>query len=110
MAKRTAKLTRRRARRWRRALRRASISVEVAIVDGWSTVGGGSLPGATLPTKLVSLAVAHPDQTAAALRSADPPVVARIEEDQLVLDPRTVLPEQERQLLKTIVQIILNRA
>ena len=100
----------RRARRWRRALRRANISVEVVIVDGWSTVGGGSLPGATLPTKLVSLAVAHPDQTAAALRSADPPVVARIEEDQLVLDPRTVLPEQERQLLKTIVQIILNRA
>jgi L-seryl-tRNA(Ser) seleniumtransferase len=99
----------RRARRWRRSLRRAGMSAEVAIVDGRSAVGGGSLPGATLPTKLVSLVVAHADQTAAALRSADLPVIARIEEDRLVLDPRTVLPEQGQQLLKTIVQITLNK-
>jgi L-seryl-tRNA(Ser) seleniumtransferase len=89
-----------RARRWRRALRRAGVAVEIA--GGQSTIGGGSLPGETLPTKLVALAAPHPDQTAAALRAADPPVIARIEEDRLVLDPRTVLPEEEQQLLKVV--------
>jgi len=90
----------RRARRWRRALRRADVAAE--IVDGESTVGGGSLPGETLPTKLVALPVTHPDRLAAALRAADPPVVARIEGDQLVLDPRTVLVEEERELLRVV--------
>jgi L-seryl-tRNA(Ser) seleniumtransferase len=90
----------RRARRWRRALRRAGVAVE--IVEGESTIGGGSLPGETLPTKLVALAGEHPDRLAGALRRADPPVIARIEEDQLVLDPRTVLPEEERELLTTV--------
>jgi L-seryl-tRNA(Ser) seleniumtransferase len=90
----------RRARRWRRSLRQAGVPAE--IVDGASTVGGGSLPGETLPTRLVALAAAHPDRLAAALREADPPVIARIEDDQLVLDPRTVLAEDERELLETI--------
>jgi len=93
----------RRARRWRRALRRAGVTAEV--VDGESTVGGGSLPGETLPTKLVALDTAHPDQLAAALRAANPPVVARIEEDQLVLDPRTVLVEEERELLRVVTEV-----
>jgi L-seryl-tRNA(Ser) seleniumtransferase len=90
----------RRARRWRRALRRAGVAAE--IVDGKSTVGGGSLPGETLPTKLVALPVLHPDRLAAALRTADSPVIARIEEDRLVMDPRTVLLEEERKLLTTL--------
>jgi L-seryl-tRNA(Ser) seleniumtransferase len=90
----------RRARRWRRALRRAGVEAE--IVDGESTVGGGSLPGEALPTRLVALPVANPDRLAAALRAAAPPVVARIEEDRLVLDPRTVLPEEERELLRVV--------
>ncbi|RLC91587.1 MAG: L-seryl-tRNA(Sec) selenium transferase [Chloroflexi bacterium] len=94
----------RRARRWRRALRRAGVPAEV--VDGESTVGGGSLPGETLPTKLVALDVAHPDRLAATLRAADPPVVARIEEDRLVLDPRTVLPEEERELLRAVSEVM----
>jgi L-seryl-tRNA(Ser) seleniumtransferase len=93
----------RRARRWQGNLRRAGIQAE--LVDGCSTVGGGSLPGETLPTKLVALPVAHPDRLAAALRAADPPVVARIEEDRLVLDPRTVLPEEEREPLRAIAEI-----
>jgi len=95
----------RRARRWRRVLHRNGVPAE--IVDGRSTVGGGSLPGETLPTKLVALSVAHPDQLAAALRAADPPVVARIEEGRLVLDPRTVLKEEEeRELLRTIAEVL----
>ena len=91
-----------RAQRWQRDLRRAGIPSEV--VEGRSTVGGGSLPGETLPTKLVALPVAHPDRLAAALRAADPPVVARIEEDRLVLDPRTVQLEEEQDLLGVVLE------
>jgi L-seryl-tRNA(Ser) seleniumtransferase len=43
---------------------------------------------------------------AAALRRHDPPVVARIEADRLVLDPRTVLPEEERDLLRAIQEVV----
>ena len=59
-----------------------------------------------MPTKLVALDVAHPDRLAATLRAADPPVVARIEEDRLVLDPRTVLPEEERELLRAVSEVM----
>ncbi len=89
-----------RAEAWRKAL--LEIGAAVAVIEGQSTVGGGSLPGETLPTMLVALDVADPDQLAASLRAADPPVVARIVEDQLVLDPRTVLPEEEKTLLQTV--------
>ena len=90
----------RRARRWQRTLRQAG--VEADIVDGESTVGGGSLPGETLPTKLVALGAAHPDQLAAAFRAADPSVIARIEGNRLVLDPRTVLPDEDQELLRIV--------
>lgn len=89
-----------RARRWRETLHQ--VGIEAEIVDGASTVGGGSLPGETLPTKLLALPTAHPDRLAAALREGAQPVVARIEDDRLVLDPRTVLPEEEERLLETI--------
>jgi L-seryl-tRNA(Ser) seleniumtransferase len=90
----------RRARRWRRRLRRYGIGAEV--VEGRSTVGGGSLPGETLPTKLLALPASNPDELAAVLRAGDPPIVARIERDRLVFDPRTVLPEEESALLERV--------
>ena len=93
-----------RARTWQQSLRRAGIPTE--IVDGRSTVGGGSLPGETLPTKLVALIVPHPDRVAADLRAAAPPVVARIEQDRLVLDPRTVMPEEEEELLEVVKGVL----
>jgi L-seryl-tRNA(Ser) seleniumtransferase len=72
----------------------------VALVSGSSAVGGGSAPGLELPTVLLS--IAREDESADAterwLRKLDPPVIARIEHDRLVLDLRTVLPEQDRTL------------
>ena len=66
------------------------------IVDGLSAVGGGSLPGETLPTRLlVAPARFNPVKLAAKLRAGRPPVVARIEHDRLVLDLRTVLPTSD---------------
>jgi L-seryl-tRNA(Ser) seleniumtransferase len=72
-------------------LRAAGFIAEV--IDGQSTVGGGSLPGETLPTKLVALTVNNPNDFLARLRRGDPPVVARIENDRVVIDLRTVIDQ-----------------
>jgi L-seryl-tRNA(Ser) seleniumtransferase len=70
---------------------------KVALVSGASTIGGGSAPGVELPTVL--LALEWPAVSAEALeerlRSLDPPVIARIESDRVVLDLRTVLDDQD---------------
>lgn len=73
-----------------------------SVVTGESTVGGGSLPGATLPTALLALTVSHPDAYLAQLRAATVPVIARIADDRVLFDPRTVLPGQENVLLDTL--------
>lgn len=91
---------RRIARRWVNQLVRSGVPAQV--VPGQSTVGGGSLPGASLPTWLVSIQHPTPDEFAARLRSAKTPVIGRIENDCLLLDPRTVLSGQEKCLLQTI--------
>jgi L-seryl-tRNA(Ser) seleniumtransferase len=67
-----------------------AVGFTAEVIDGQSTVGGGSLPGETLPTKLVALSVPNPDEFLARLRRGQPPVVARIENDRVVFDLRTV--------------------
>jgi len=69
-------------------------------LEGLSTVGGGSLPGETLPTCLLALKGKSPAKFAARLREADPPIIARVQDDLLLIDPRTVLPWQEENLLE----------
>ena len=73
---------------------------EAHVVSGVSTVGGGSAPGSALPTRLVQLTprVSSAATLEARLRGLRPPIVARIENDRVVLDLRTVLPEQHDQL------------
>ena len=69
------------------------------VIAGESAVGGGSLPSETLPTWLFALDVKKPDKFLSQLRKQNPPVIARTENDRVLLDPRTVLPEQEGALL-----------
>jgi L-seryl-tRNA(Ser) seleniumtransferase len=69
------------------------------VVEGESTVGGGSLPGESFKTYLLSLEVKSPDKFLKKLRKQNPPIIARTENDKVLLDPRTVLPEQEGALL-----------
>jgi L-seryl-tRNA(Ser) seleniumtransferase len=78
----------------------AATGWQVALVSGSSAVGGGSAPGLQLPTVLLSIAREgeSPDETETWLRSLDPPVIARIEHDRVVLDLRTVLPDQQELL------------
>ncbi|HEX2219166.1 MAG TPA: L-seryl-tRNA(Sec) selenium transferase [Gemmatimonadales bacterium] len=81
-----------------RAARLASLcpsSLEPALVPGESAVGGGSFPGAVLPTTLVALdpGALGPDGLALRLRVGEPPVVGRVASGKVLLDPRT-LPEE----------------
>lgn len=71
-----------------------------------STIGGGSLPGETLPTYVLALPLPQPERVLAALRGANPPIIARLEGKALVLDPRTVLPEEEGALLVGLKNVI----
>ncbi len=72
-----------------------------AVIDGASTIGGGSAPGSVLPTRLVTLACdgCGADAIDARLRAADPPVIGRILDDSFVLDLRTVMPDQDEELV-----------
>ncbi|MFN2145554.1 MAG: L-seryl-tRNA(Sec) selenium transferase, partial [Anaerolineales bacterium] len=82
-----------RAQHWKRTLKKAEI------IDGESAVGGGSLPGECLPTRLVALDVPNPDHFLTRLRHSRPPIIARVEDGRVLIDPRTVLPQQEGALL-----------
>jgi len=84
-----------------------------AVVDGESVVGGGSLPGSTLPTKLVVVKGSSKTKgpslaqgLAERLRANRPPVVARIEGNALLLDPRTVLFNEDQ----AVVEVLQNAA
>lgn len=88
-----------RALRWRHALGAA----EVAHVEAsTSMVGGGSLPGLTLPARVLALRVGDADGVAARLRAGTPPVISRIEDGLLVFDPRTVMPDEDDALLQAV--------
>ncbi|GAB5490449.1 MAG: L-seryl-tRNA(Sec) selenium transferase [Phototrophicaceae bacterium] len=65
------------------------------LITGESTVGGGSLPGTTLPTALLALTVPSAETFAHQLRLAPMPIISRIADNRVVFDPRTILPEQD---------------
>jgi L-seryl-tRNA(Ser) seleniumtransferase len=84
--------TRRRALEWQ-------IATGVGdVVETESTLGGGSLPGEALPTAALSVATKHANGLLSRLRAKNPPVIARAEKGKVLLDPRTVLPEQDAEL------------
>ncbi|MFC1974334.1 aminotransferase class V-fold PLP-dependent enzyme, partial [Chloroflexota bacterium] len=93
-----------RARQWVQALG------DIAeLVTGESMVGGGSLPGSTLPTTLVAITSVgqgkrrnSAKELAQRLRLQDPLIVGRIHEDRLFLDPRTVLPEEDEAVIRAL--------
>jgi len=88
-------------------LRSTAPKWELEMVDGESVVGGGAAPSAVLPTRLI--AVALPGSTAdwlsARLRRRDPPIVSRVEDGRVLLDLRTVFPEQDHAIADAIQSI-----
>jgi L-seryl-tRNA(Ser) seleniumtransferase len=74
---------------------------------GLSTVGGGSLPGETLPTHLVRIQVRSPDAVLSALRHGRPTIIARIADDRVCLDLRTVTDTDDELLAPAIVEALM---
>jgi L-seryl-tRNA(Ser) seleniumtransferase len=89
-------------------VRRGAAGASVAVIEGSSQVGSGSLPTQNLPTRLV--AVAHPslgpDELALRLRRHHPPVFTRIHDDQVLIDPRTLLDGEEEVLVAALVEAL----
>jgi len=82
-----------------------SHQLRVELIDGESLIGGGSAPSSTLPTTLLALTCysLSANELAERLRTCDPPVIARVEEEQVLFDLRTVFPEQESSLLQALI-------
>jgi L-seryl-tRNA(Ser) seleniumtransferase len=77
-------------------------------VAGETMVGGGSLPGAGLPTRLLAIGggkKGNARDIAGKLRSRKVPVIGRIEKDILLLDPRTVLPEEDETVIEALREV-----
>jgi L-seryl-tRNA(Ser) seleniumtransferase len=90
---------RRRAAMW--SVKLDERGVRATLVAGESAIGGGSVPGHSLPTVLLALG-GPASRLAAALRHGEPPVIARIEKDACCLDPRTVLKGEDETLLDAV--------
>jgi L-seryl-tRNA(Ser) seleniumtransferase len=90
-----------------RSLRTGTSKITAEIIDGDSVIGGGAAPSSLLPTRLVALASADlsADELSARLRQSDPPIVARVEEERVLLDLRTVFPDQDRLIAGALLHI-----
>jgi len=84
-----------------------SSTISVELIDGESVIGGGAAPSAVLPTCLLAVSAQglSADELAARLRLWRPPVVARVEEGRVLLDLRTVFPEQDEAVIQAFSQI-----
>ena len=82
--------------------------LNIEVVEGRSVIGGGTAPTTTLPTCLIGLSPMSlsPEELQHRLRTQSPPVIARIEDDRVVLDLRTVFPEEEDELSASLRRAI----
>jgi L-seryl-tRNA(Ser) seleniumtransferase len=85
------------------AARLQEMGIRAEVIDGRSTVGGGSLPGTSLPSRLVAIQRTNLDQLAARLRQERIPVIGRIQDGRFLIDPRTILIDQVELLLQSLV-------
>jgi L-seryl-tRNA(Ser) seleniumtransferase len=81
------------------------LNVEVA--DGESLLGGGAAPSSVLPTRVLAITCEglSADELSARLRAAEPPIIARVEEGRVLLDLRTVFPEQDDAIAAAFARI-----
>ena len=96
----TAEQVKVRAEAWRDALEQGDV------VKSESTVGGGSLPEESLPTYVLSLDVRSPDKFLKKLRDGNPPIIARVQDNNILFDPRAVLPEQDQLIISSLYSLI----
>jgi len=84
----------------------ARLGDRVTVVELESTVGGGSLPGETLPSFGIAISDRAPDRLLARLRQGDLAVVGRITADRVALDLRTVDPVADESLAAAIAAVL----
>jgi L-seryl-tRNA(Ser) seleniumtransferase len=82
--------------------RLSGAGIHAEVVDGFSTIGGGSAPESRLPTQVVAIGLPA-ESLEAALRAQQPPVIARIERNRVLLDLRTVPAEQDELLARQVI-------
>jgi L-seryl-tRNA(Ser) seleniumtransferase len=99
MARKTGQL-KSKALQWRKEIGQGEV------IASNSTIGGGSLPEEVLPTFVLAFTVDKPNTFLSKLRKSKTPIVARIENEKVIIDPRTVLPEQEEVLIIGIGEIL----
>jgi L-seryl-tRNA(Ser) seleniumtransferase len=76
--------------------------VRAELIPGSSVIGGGSTPDQSIPTWLIALTCANVNEAERRCRAQNPPVIGRIEDDRLVFDLRTVLPEDEAEFVAAV--------
>jgi L-seryl-tRNA(Ser) seleniumtransferase len=91
------------------AARLAAGDIECEVIETRSTVGGGSLPEETQPSRAVAIGAGHgrANETAARLRAAEPPIVARVVDDRAALDLRSVAPEDDELLARAVTAALV---
>jgi L-seryl-tRNA(Ser) seleniumtransferase len=89
------------------ASRVQSGKVKIDIVDGESVIGGGAAPSSVLPTRLLAVMCSgvSADELSERLRASDPPLIARVEEGRVLLDLRTVFPEQDHLIVDALEHV-----
>jgi L-seryl-tRNA(Ser) seleniumtransferase len=95
------------ARRLAQRLRRHCPAYQVQVVASVARVGGGALPQVAIPSRALALTLPplEPHQLEARLRGSRPPVIARLERDHLLLDLRTLLPQDVEALLQVLTEV-----
>jgi L-seryl-tRNA(Ser) seleniumtransferase len=86
----------------------AKDKADIHIVDGGSQVGSGSVPIETLPTKLLRVKPSSlsADNLAKKLRSNVPPIFTRVQKDSVLLDLRTIQPEEDESVQEALLRIL----
>jgi len=84
-----------------------SEKISIDLIDGESVIGGGAAPSSVLPTRLLAISYAglSADELAARLRASDPPIIARVENGQVLLDLRTVFADQDPMIAAALHRI-----
>jgi len=103
----SAKEVKRRASRLKRRLDKENVALEIRVLYEQSAVGGGAMPDSPLPTFVLAIhsRTSSPDELARRLRYADPPVITRIKDNEVFLDLRTVLEDEEDALGQVLLEL-----
>src|SRR5256885_7774109 len=87
---------------------KVKIEIEIEIINGESLLGGGAAPSSVLPTRLLALTYEglSADELAVRLRASEPPIITRVEDGRVLLDLRTVFPEQDSLIANALDRIL----